>query len=252
VAQRLEAAELSAGERFLADETGVAAELAGLRSELDLIERGLGALNVRARAAERDRKIATVADLRREAREKRVELSHMEAKSARLLAALSELEGTEYTACILGYQRAGLWITFDTHVDAATEPWRCPGECGADVLNNAPFARPKSREIRDQILRLEGEALMIESELDTPPAELPAPAVNAFNAKPYGPEIFETGPSAGHEQRLTVEPSIGGPPAAEDKPLPAPAKSFEPVSNPADPFYRDTRREEPRGLWGRE
>jgi len=104
---------------------------------------------------------AEICELRAQAAAKREELGTLEKKTGRLLAELSKLESIEYESGILSAARRGTWYSPQGDL-VPPPPYFGPGECFWDPTNQEPFARPRSRRLRQEIEELEAKAREME------------------------------------------------------------------------------------------
>jgi hypothetical protein len=235
LAQKLKSEGPAAGRLYLGGDTSPAKERAAARDELDLIEEALLVLESDARAAQDDLKRAEAAELRKQAAEKRRVLVDIERRTDALLAQISQIEKIELDRSVILYQRSGSgWVVLNSLAPAGPE--HGPGECGCEPTNSRPFAVPFSRQLRTAITELESNAQLIEAAIGLPaPPELPT-LEPTNNAKPYGPEI----------------PGAATPYGSVDKNQAASGVQLKSIDS-RDPFYRDDRRDDPRGeLWRRQ
>jgi hypothetical protein len=171
VDRKIQAIEDSVGARYLeSNDLGPVREIGELESELRAIERGLSLLDVRQAQAVLGLKRATAAALRGQADRKRAELASIEEKMALLLAELGRLVDVPLTACCVGYERKGVWLTAQAGLNTP-EPWLGPGEVWPDPTNREQFHIPLPRRLRVEIQALENDAAKLESELGLSPAE---------------------------------------------------------------------------------
>ena len=166
VGARLAEVEAQAGDSFLDGDEHPMREVVDLRLQADTLTAALAALERRKEPARLARRRAEAADFRRQAEEKRSELTRLEQQTSRLLAELGKLEGF-HTASILASQPVGSWL------DIGYEPNRrlhlAAHELARDI--GATYATPRSRTLRAEIEELEAKAIAIEREINPPAPE---------------------------------------------------------------------------------
>jgi hypothetical protein len=165
---KLDQAEACAGDAFLDGDESVLKEVAELRLQADGVTAALKALDRRRSPLKESRRRAEAAELRNQAESKRKQLAEVNAKTAKLLGQLAQIEGVEFTHSILSSQSAGAWLNA---ADYTTNP---PTHLAAHELvrdTGATFATPLSRKLRAEAEALEFRAVEIEREFANEDAE---------------------------------------------------------------------------------
>jgi len=166
-------AQHQSARRYLSGDMSGLEDGARLRAELDTIGSALDLLNVDLKQAESELLAAKARDFRDQAQQKTAELEKLNAKTAAVLAELSELEGMTYTHSILSSQPlSGAWLQWGT----IKPPLEYQGLSELQLTYPAPERKmevPLSRRLRMQIAELEKQAAEIENQLRQ---SQPAPA----------------------------------------------------------------------------
>jgi hypothetical protein len=176
VGARLAEVEAQAGDSFLDGDEHPMREVIDLRLQADTLTAALAALERRKEPARLARRRAEAAEFRRQAEEKRSELTRLEQQTSRLLAELSKIEGVPYTASILASQPVGSWL------DIECKPNRRLHLAAHELLKDvgATYATPRSRTLRAEVEALEVKAVIIEREINPPEPEAPSAAPAAL------------------------------------------------------------------------
>ncbi|MGI9073362.1 MAG: hypothetical protein ACR2JB_19100 [Bryobacteraceae bacterium] len=177
---RLEGSRQDAARKYLGGDRSGVLEANTIGAELQTIETALEILNADQKAADIDLERAKAADLRAQAGRKRAKLDSLNAETGALLAKLSALEGVTFTHSILSSQPVlgNLGMMADPLTYKSPDPWV---PIFALAVNN-PSGRiayaPKSIELREEIKKLEGEAVSIENKLAAGQIRRSAPGRN--------------------------------------------------------------------------
>jgi hypothetical protein len=183
LADRLAAAESRIGEDYLAGDKSSLRVTADIQAEIDAIERALAVLDLQEARAKLDQRRAEAAELRAQAVAKRAELERHDSKVAKLLASLGALEGIEFDSSILCAMRRGSWqpvkslasdFAFNLPL-SLRNPREMAPEFGWDIDPESYYFVPRSRQLRKEIAGLEGQAALIDAEVEAALTVKPAP-----------------------------------------------------------------------------
>jgi hypothetical protein len=164
---QIELAQKEVGREYLTGKRDGLRRVVELRVETEAVQSALQTLAVDESAAEMEVERARVADLREQAKQKASELEKLNQETAKLLAELSKLEGVPFTTSILSSQPilGSRGMMGDPLTPNAPDPWL--GICELRVNNPSGHLAhgPKSRGLREEIRKLEAEAVSIEQKL---------------------------------------------------------------------------------------